>query len=150
MRRLLPIGFAAFAVASLVIFFFGDSGLSAYDGMSRYENALAANVEALTRRSQELEARLQRLKTDRESTIILARGIGMYEPDDSVVQLAGRPPRSEVYAMGDLLRMRRVDGTRNAALKEAAVGAAFASVIAAFLVALLGRRKTDGSRRRGA
>jgi len=148
MRRLLLIGFTAFTLASLAIFFFGDSGLAAFQGMSRYESSLSANVEALKQRSQELEARLQRLKTDRESNVVLARDIGMYEPGDAVVKLAGRPPRGEIYAMGDLLRMRKTDPERNAAVKEAALGAAVFFVLAAFLAGRIGRRKADGARRR--
>ncbi|MGA2641853.1 MAG: septum formation initiator family protein [Spirochaetia bacterium] len=148
MRRLFPIGFAAFTIASLVIFFFGDSGLAAYQGELRYAQALAANVEALKQRSQELASRLQKLKTDRESNIVLAREIGMYEPGDAVVKLAGRPPRNEINAMGDLLRRLRPDIERNAAVKEAALGAAVFLLLAAFLAARIGRGKADGARRR--
>ena len=148
MRRLLPIGFAAFALASLGIYFLGDSGLSAYRGMLRYEKSLAANVEALRQHSQLLEARLQKLKSDRDSNVILARGIGLYEPGDEVVKLAGRPPRTEIYAMGDLLKMRKVQGDRNAAFKQAALGFAFLSLLVAVLATRIGRRRTDGARRR--
>jgi hypothetical protein len=148
MRRLLPIGFAAFALASLGIYFFGDSGLSAYAGTLRYEKSLAANVEALRQRSLLLEARLEKLKTDRDSIVILAHDIGLFEPGDEVVRLAGRPPRTEIYAMGDLLKMRKAEGDRNAAFKEAALAFALVSLLAAVLAARIGRRRADGARRR--
>jgi cell division protein FtsB len=148
MRRLFAIGFAAFALASLAIFFFGDSGLSAFRGMSQYALSLTANVEALKQRNQDLEARLQKLRTDRQSIVVLAREVGMYEPGDAVVKLVGRPPSSENFAMGDLLRMRKADAGRNASFKETAIGAAFVFLVAAFLVGRLGRRNADGARRR--
>jgi cell division protein FtsB len=148
MRRLLAIGFAAFALSSLAIFFFGDSGLQAFRGLSGYALSLAANVEALKQRNQELQARLQMLRTDRESILVLARDVGMYEPGDAVVKLVGRPSLSENYAMGDLLRMRKTDKDRNASFKETAIGAAFVFLLAAFLTGRFGRRKADGARRR--
>ena len=148
MRRLFPIGFAAFALASLGIFFFGDSGLGAYQGMKHYEDSLAANGEALKERNLALESRLQKLKTDRESNIVLARDIGMYEPGDAVVKMTGRPLRGEIYAMGDLLKRRKSDSERNSAFKEAALCAALVFLLAAFLLARIGRRKADGARRR--
>jgi len=148
MRRLVPIGFGVFALSSLAIFFFGDSGLLEYRDELRYEQSLAANVDALKQRGQELAARLQMLKTDRESVIVLARGVGLYEPGDAVVKLAGRPQRNEIYAMGDLLRRRKPDIERNATFKEAALGAAFVLLLAAFLTARPGGRNRDGARRR--
>jgi cell division protein FtsB len=148
MRRLLAIGFAAFALASLAIFFFGDSGLSAFRGLSQYASRLSENVDALKQRNQELEARLQKLRTDRDSIVVLARDVGLYEPGDVVVKLVGRPSPSQNYAMGDLLRKRKTDAGRNASFKETAIGAAFVFVLAAFLVTRLSRRKADGARRR--
>ena len=148
MRRLLSIAFGVFTLASLAIFFFGDSGLAEYQAELSYERSLAANVDALKQRGQELAARLQMLKTDRESVIVLARGVDLYEAGDAVVKLAGRPPRKEVYAMGDLLKRRRPETELNAAFKEAALGAAPVFLLAAFLAARIGRRKADGARRR--
>jgi len=148
MNRLLPIGIAAFIAASLGIFLLGDSGLSAFRGLSRYEKSLEANVESLKQRNQDLQAQLAGLKSDRESTIVLARSLGMHEPGDSVVKLVGRPPRTESYAVGDLLRLRRAEPTRNILFKEAALGAAAAIVLVAFFAAWAARRKANGPSRR--
>jgi cell division protein FtsB len=148
MNRLLPIGLVAFIAASLAILFFGDSGLTAYRGLSRYEQDLAANVEALRQRNLELKAQLDRLKTDPELNRVLARRIGMYEPGVEVVRLVGRPPKAEAYAVGDLLRMRRPAPVRNAAIKEAALVAAVVMSLAAFLALRAARRKANGAARR--
>jgi hypothetical protein len=148
MNRLLPIGIAAFIAASLGIFLLGDSGISAFQGLALYEQSLEANVESLKQRHRDLQDQLARLKTDRQSTIVLARGIGMYEPGDSVVKLVGRPPRTESYAVGDLLHLRRPDPVRNTRFKEAALGAAAVLVLVAFFAARVARRKANGPARR--
>lgn len=148
MNRLLPIGIAAFIAASLGIFLLGDSGLSAFRDLFRYEQSLAANVESLKRRNQDLQAQLAGLKANRESVIVLARDIGMYEAGDSVVELVGRPPRPESYAVGDLLRLRRADPTGNVLFKETALGAAAAGALVAFFAARAVRRKANGPSRR--
>ncbi len=141
MSRLLPIGVTAFIVASLAIFFFGDSGLTAFRSRSEYERSLAANVEDLKRRNDELQARLQLLKTDRQSIEIMAREIGMFEPTDMVVKLTGRSPRQPLYAMGDLLRLRKVDSTRNAAFKKTTLVVTAVFLLIALVSARLARKR---------
>lgn len=141
MSRLLPIGIIAFIIASLAIFFFGDSGLAAYRSRSRYERSLAANVEELKHRNDELQARLGLLKTDRESIVIMAREIGLYEPGETVMKLVGRPHRAPLYAMGDLLRMRKVDSTRNAAFKEWVLVATPVFLLLALVAARISRKR---------
>ena len=133
MNRLLAIGLVAFIAASLAILVFGDSGVTAFRGLTRYEQDLAANVEALRQRNLELQAELDRLRTDPETNRVLGRRIGMYAPGEMVVRLVGRPPRTEAYAVGDLLRMRRAAPVRNAAIKEAALVAVVVVSLAAFL-----------------
>jgi cell division protein FtsB len=148
MRRLVPICFGVFILASLAIFFFGDSGLSEYQATLRYERSLAANVEALKQRNQELASRLQMLKSDRETVIALARDVGLYETGDNVVKLVGRPPQNEIYAVGDLLRRRKAVLERNSTFKEAAIGAVVVMMLAMFFSSRVGGRKPDGARRR--
>jgi cell division protein FtsB len=147
MNRLLPIGIAAFIAASLGIFFLGDSGLSAFGGLSRYEQGLEANVESLKQRNQDLQAELTRLKSDPQSVRVLAHGIGLYAPGETVVKLVGRPPKPESYAVGDLLRLRRPEPTGNVLFKETALGVVAAALIAA-LFAAAARRKANASSRR--
>ena len=62
MSRLLPIGITAYIIASLAIFLFGDSGLTAFRSMSQYERNLSGNVEDLEQRNAELQARFARLE----------------------------------------------------------------------------------------
>ncbi len=148
MSRLVPIGIAAFIAASLGIFFFGDSGISAFGGLSRYERGLEANVQALKQRNQDLQAELDRLKNDPESVRVLARDIGMYSPGDTVVKVVGRPTRAESYAVGDLLHLRQAEPTGNAMFKETALGVVAAVLVIAFFAALASRRRANGTSRR--
>lgn len=148
MSRLVPIGIAAFVAASLGIFFFGDSGVCAFGGLSRYEQGLQVNVEALRQRNQDLQAELDRLKNDPESVRVLARDIGMYSPGDTVVKIVGRPTKSESYAVGDLLHLRRAEPTGNAMFKQTALGVVAAVLVIALFAALASRRRANGSSRR--
>ncbi len=144
MRRLLPLLIVLFIIASLAIFLFGDSGLIAYARREHYRENLAANVSALAARHQALEAELAQLKTNRDTTIALARGLGLYATDDKIVQLEGRVAKSEVYAMGDLLKMNDSDGNRSSIFKLAAFIAAALLILAAFISARAPRRRALG------
>ncbi len=148
MRRLLPICCGVFIVASVAIFLFGESGVLAYQSLDRYGESLAQNVQALKQHNQELNDQLQKLRSDRESNVVMARSIGLYEQDDAVVKLAGRSPGSEAYSMGDLLKMRKSDGNLNAALKAGAVAAAGLLLSFSFISGRLPRRKSNDPRRR--
>jgi cell division protein FtsB len=148
MRRLFPLLIVVFAIASLAIFIFGDSGIIAYGRLEHYRESLAANVEALNARHDALEKELTQLKTNRESTIALARSLGLYQQGDRIVQLEGRVEKSEVYAMGDLLRMTPSNGGRSAVVKLIACIVAALLVAAAFILARAPRGRAVGSRGR--
>ncbi|MGA2977149.1 MAG: septum formation initiator family protein [Spirochaetia bacterium] len=145
MRRFLPILAGIFAAASIAILLFGDSGVLAFRNMDRYRADLAANVDALKERNAELKDQLAQLQSDEESNRIMARGINLYAAGDAVVKLEGRTFPSETYAMGDLLRMRKTDDTRNAMVKAAAVGLAFLLAAFAFIAARVPRGRAHGS-----
>lgn len=144
MRRLLPLLMVIFIIASLAIFLFGDSGLVALTRREHYRENLAANVSALDTRHQALEAELAQLKANRDTTIALARGLGLYAPGDKIVQLEGRVEKGEVYAMGDLLKMNDSDGTRSSIFKMSAFIAAALLILAAVILTRAPRRKPLG------
>ena len=144
MRRLLPIMIAVFVVASAVIFFFGDSGLLARRSLDRYRASLAANVEILESRNKALVAELASLRDNPEHTIVMARSLGLYRPGEEVVKLEGVPPRAALYAVGDLLKLRKTSETRSAIFKAAAVGLSFLLLACAFFSARASRRRVHG------
>jgi cell division protein FtsB len=143
MRRLFPLLIVVF-----IIFLLGDSGVFAYGRLERYRDDLAANVDALTARHEALEKELTQLKTNSETTIALARSLGLYAPGDRVVQLAGRTAKNEVYAMGDLLHMSASPGTRSPVFKMIACIIAAFLILAGFISARALRRRAVGSQGR--
>jgi cell division protein FtsB len=145
MRRLLPIMTAVFVAASAVIFFFGDSGLLAHQSLDRYRARLAANVEMLKSRNQTLEAELASLRDTPERAIVMARSLGLYRAGDEVVKLEGVPPRAALYAVGDLLKLRKTSETRSGIFKAAAVGVSLLLLACAFFSARASRRRVHGS-----
>jgi hypothetical protein len=148
MRHLLPIAIVIFISAALVIFVFGDSGMLAYARLSSYGESLAANVESLTQRNAELAVRLERLRKDPQSNILLAQGIGLYQLDDQVVRLEGRPAQTETYTVGDLLRMRRDMAARNPVFKAVALGLSGLLLAFALFASRASRSRSDGAHSR--
>ena len=78
MRHLLLIPILVFAIASSLIFFFGDSGVLAFRSLRSYKKSLAANVASLQQRNRALTAELASLRDDPERNIVLARDLGLY------------------------------------------------------------------------
>jgi cell division protein FtsB len=141
MRRLLPIFAAGFAIASLLIYFFGDSGLFAYRSLDGYRQALAANVEELQARNAKLSQELAALRDDPQRSLVLARKIGLYQAGDEVVKLEGFALPSVSNEVGALLRLRKSKTSRNVIFKATGIGVS--GLLAGFaLVAGLRRKRT--------
>lgn len=145
MRSLLPIFVAGFIVASVLIYFFGDSGLVAYRRLDDYRQNLAANVEKLQARNSRLNEELSSLRDDAERSLVMAREIGLYRAGDEVVKLEGYDHPSGSYEVGDMLKLRKNKTSRNTAFK--ATGLGVSALLAAFAM-LAGR--ASGRKRRGA
>jgi cell division protein FtsB len=144
MRRLLLIFVVGFAIASILIYFFGDSGLFAYRRLDDYRQSLAINVEKLQARNTGLAQELTSLRDDPQRSLVMAREIGLYRAGDEVVKLEGlaRPPES--YEVGDLLKLRKNKTTRNTIFKATGIGI---SALLGALAVLAGRVR---SKRRSA
>jgi cell division protein FtsB len=148
MRHILPIAIVVFIIAALSIFVFGDSGMLAYDSLAAYKESLTANVDSLKQHNAELTSRLERLRKDPDSNVVLAQGIGLYRPDDVVVRLEGRSAQTETYTVGDLLRMRKDTGLRNPIFKAVALGIAGLLLAFAFFSSRTARSRANGSQSR--
>ena len=133
MRRLLPIFFAGFAIASVCIYFFGDSGLLAYRRLDEYRQALATNVEILQARNASLAEELAALRDDPQRSLVMARDIGLYQAGDQVVKIEGFTPAALSNEVGALLKLRKSTTSRNTIFKAAGIG--ISSLLAAFAVA---------------
>jgi len=145
MRRLVLVFAMGFTVASLLIYFFGDSGLVAYRRLEAYRQQLAANVEKLQARKTGLDSELANLRNDPEKILVMARDIGLYQRGDEVVKLEGLARPATSNEIGDLLRLPRVKASRNVIFKV--TGIAVSGVLAGFAVVggRLSRRKGRGA-----
>jgi len=145
MRRLSPILIVIFLVASVVIYFFGDSGLLAFHDLEGYRRRLAANVESLQQHNRSLTAELADLKGNGETNVVLARRLGLYRPGDEVVKLPNPSTGVEHYVVGDLLKLRKSSDARSAVVKTAAICLAMLMTAYVLVSSLASRRKARGS-----
>ena len=145
MRRLLPIFFAGFAIASICIYFFGDSGLLAYGRLDGYRQALAANVESLQARNASFTGELAALRDDPQRSLVMARDIGLYQAGDEVVKIEGFAPAAISNEVGALLKLRKSTTSRNTIFKATGIG--ISGLLAAFAAAAAraSRRKGRGA-----
>ncbi len=145
MRRLLPICFAGFAIASICIYFFGDSGLLAYGRLDGYRQALAANVESLQARNASFTGELAALRDDPQRSLVMARDIGLYQAGDEVVKIEGFVPAAISNEVGALLKLRNSTTSRNTIFKATGIG--ISGLLAAFAAAAAraSRRKGRGA-----
>ena len=145
MRYLFPVLIVVFIITSALIFFFGDSGLTAYGTLDRYREKLAANVEDLRQRNTILTADLDSLRKSSERSVVLARGIGLYRSGETVVKLEGRPTRGERMAIGNLVKLRKASDARNSVFKSVAMGVAAILLACAAVSIRRSRRRAHDS-----
>jgi cell division protein FtsB len=143
MRRLFGILFAAFIVATLAIFWFGDTGIFAYRGLSAYRDRLAANVASLSSLNETLSDELASLQDDPERVEVMARDLGLFKDGDRVIRLTGADPHRVSYEVGNLLKLAKPKEPRTPWLKTSLAGAA--AVACALLVLLRGIRRKKGA-----
>ena len=139
MRRFALIAIIGFILTSVLIYFFGDSGIIEFRSLERYRVLLARNNEALKRTGENLFAELASLKGSSERTIVLARQIGLYREGDEIIRFENPPSRAESYEVGNLLRLRADGDRRNPMLKAVGIGVR-ASLGLVARAALQGRR----------
>ena len=132
MRRLLPVFLAGFSVASALIFFFGDSGLTAYRKLDGYRQSLWENVQELQTRNTGLNQELASLRDDPQRSLVMARKIGLYRSGEEVVKLEGYKHSHDSYEVGDMVKLRKSGSARNVLFK--ATGLTISCFLAAFAV----------------
>ncbi len=151
MRRLFPALLLAFTVSSLLVFWFGDSGLFAYRSLEAYRAQLRSNVDSLTAIGARLDDELAGLRDGSPArTEVLARGIGLFREGDRVVRIEGGPNRYGFQEVGQLVRPPRHGAPRDPVLKGAGLGlAAFLCVLYLVTRRVLRERRRGDPQRRG-
>ena len=148
MRRILPFALLAYTVGSLLVYVFGDSGVTAIGRLEDYRARLEKNVKDLDGLNRSLQAELASLRDDPRRTEVLARDLGLYRPDDNVLRIGGAGAKVEPYEVGTLLRLKAPRRDRGPWLKTAGLGVAALAALAAFLFGRSGRHPSHGARRR--
>lgn len=105
-----------FVLSSLLIFLFGDSGLTASADLEAYRGRLASNVARLHALNGNLAAEARLVEDDPDTIRVMARGVGLYAPEERVIRIRGYGSSSS-YEVGDLLRYRIRDGGRTRSFK---------------------------------
>ncbi len=149
MRRLLPILFPGFVVASLLIWMFGDSGLLAYRRLDDYRQRLGANVEKLQSRNSSLASDLADLRLDPDTSLVMARQIGLYRAGEEVVKIEGVQGRPLTYEVGDLIKLPKSKTSRNVIFKATGIGISGILAVLALLAGRSARRSRHGGPRVG-
>jgi len=148
MRRFILLALLAYVTASLLVYAFGDSGLTAFARLDGYRDRLDGNVRELEGLNRSLQAELASLRDDPRRTEVLARGLGLYRPEDQVLRIEGAEAGPEPYEVGTLLRLRQPGKDRSPWLKAAGLGIAALAGFLAFVLGRRGRRAVHGIRRR--
>jgi hypothetical protein len=148
MRRFLLLALLAYTTGSLLVYLFGDSGVSAFNRLAEHRDRLERNVKDLDGLNRSLQAELASLRDDPRRTEVLARGLGLYRPEDRVLRIGRAGTEVEPYEVGTLLRLKTPRRDRGPWLKTAGLGVAVLAGLAAFLFGRRGRRQSHGVRRR--
>ena len=148
MRRFLLFAMLAYSTGSLLVYLFGDSGVSAFNRLTDYRTRLERNVRDLEDLNRSLQAEFASLRDDPRRTEVLARDLGLYRPGDLVLRIEGAQAGVEPYEVGSLLRLKVPRHDRGPWLKTAGLGVAVLAGLAAFLFGRRSRRTFHGARRR--
>lgn len=148
MRRVMLLALLAYITASLLLYCFGDSGLTAFARLDGYRERLERNVTELEGLNRSLQTELASLRDDPRRTEVLARDLGLYRPEDRVLIIEGASARPQLYEVGSLLRLRPSRGDRGGWLKTAGLGIAALTGLVIHLLGRRGRRAANGPRRR--
>jgi cell division protein FtsB len=148
MRRFLLFALLSYATGSLLVYFFGDSGVTAYGRLEDHRDRLVRNVQDLEGLNHALQAELASLRDDPGRIEVLARDLGLYRPGDRVLRIEGAPDPVAPYEVGSLLRLKAPRRDRGPWLKTAGIGVAGLAALLAFLAGRRARRPLHGARRR--
>jgi cell division protein FtsB len=148
MRRLILFALLAYATGSLLVYVFGDSGVTAFGRLERYRDRLEQNVRDLDVLNRSLQEELKSLRDNPQRMEVLARDLGLYRPDERVLRIEGSSAQVEPYDVGTLLRLKPPRHDRGPWLKTAGLCVAALAGLVTYLIDRRGRRPLHGARRR--
>ncbi|MBN1698165.1 MAG: septum formation initiator family protein [Spirochaetales bacterium] len=131
-------------IGSLLIFFLGDEGWYQYKVLLNHEEKLKKNLEHLKQTHSDLSRQLEALRTSPEVIRLLARELGYYRPDETVININGSRPTHNFYEVGKLLK--RIPSSKNRNLILRIIGIALSTLCVLLFVLLKKRKRHDYKR----
>jgi len=92
----------------LLTFLFGPLGQEQEKILSQYREDLNLNIQALEEQNQDLQNQIMLLKSSKEAVRLIARDMGYYQKDESVVVIKGLGTPSRDYNPGRLLSFQKI------------------------------------------
>lgn len=69
---------------------FGSTGFIAHQALEEYHGQVSADLERVRDANAELQRQIDRLRSDPEEIRIVARDVGLVEPDERIIRIEGR------------------------------------------------------------
>ena len=107
-RLVLPF-YVGFAVSSMLVFFFGDGGVTDYNRLLVARHALTENLQALKETHEELNRSLEKLTRDAETVGLDARALGYYREGERRLIIEGYSRDSEPDSFGRIVQSPQRD-----------------------------------------
>ena len=95
-----------FLISTIVVFFFGSSGLREYNGLLQTREALHLNLQDLRQTHLELNQALRKLTTDPETVRMAAHELGYYQQGEHRLIVEGYPQVNNQYSIGTIVEAR--------------------------------------------
>lgn len=126
--------------SSVLLFIFGEKGYFAYVQLLEHRQVLIDNIEDLQAKNQNLGNQLQQLRSDPRYLQILARELGYYATEESVLRLQGFPDPGSFYELGRIIKFNKTYPVKNDYLRF--IGFIF-SLVMLIIFILTDKRKPD-------
>lgn len=129
--------YIGYVVYSLLMLFYGQSGLVAMGEIEDYRNDLVVNLEEIQETNRRLHAEIDFLRSETEYISLESRRIGYFKPDEGIIYVDGYENRKNHYAVGKIIRWEESEDGRKRHFRSFGIAAA----LLMFLVMSLSRKK---------
>ena len=137
----LTAAYLAFVTLSLLTVFFGKTGVGALQRLAAERAAQSENLQGLESTYRDLTQRLGDLRTNPQSIIVEARGLGLVKPGERMIHFNGTEASEALPDPGRVLRAGKATGADEGLFRLLA----FIVGVTVVLAALIGGR-ARGSR----
>jgi cell division protein FtsB len=134
--------YLGYVVYSILMFVYGQSGLTALDELKNYRDKLVTNIEEIQETNRRLHVELDLLRSEAEYIRLESRRIGYFESDEGVIYVDGYENRRNHYTVGRIIRWEISEDGRKRLFRSLGLAAA----LFVFLIMTLAKRRVIDSR----